>query len=90
MDNQTAAARPFLLEIACPDAAVVALTLELPAPARAGGWQRRSGEFEMPAGCPGQVMRLRYHTRSLQERMVSGTLRLDAMRLNPLGNQAPR
>src|SRR4249919_234631 len=90
VENNTNAARPFLLEVACQGAPVPQLSLELPSATRTPDWQSSQGEFDVPAACSGQLLRLRLAARSLQERMVSGTLRLDAIRLNPLGNQRPQ
>ncbi|GAB3365813.1 hypothetical protein GCM10027431_07200 [Lysobacter rhizosphaerae] len=90
VENNTSAARPFLLEVACQGAPAPQLSLELPSATRTPDWQRSQGEFDVPAACSGQILRLRLAARSLQERMVSGTLRLDAIRLNPLGNQGPQ
>jgi hypothetical protein len=82
-ENTTRAVRPFVLEIACATDATTPFVLELPAPVATPQWQRSPGEFDIPdSGCPGQVMRLRYLGRSLQERRVSGTLRIDALRLH--------
>lgn len=87
VENGTEAARPFVLEIACQDGGPAPLALELPAADRAPAWQRIEGGFEIPEGaCAGQVLRLRYLGRSLPERLVTGTLRLDAMQLIPERN----
>jgi hypothetical protein len=54
-------------------------------------WTRAAAGFDIPdAGCPGQRLRLRYSGRSLQERLVSGTLRLDAIHLNRMQNSGLR
>jgi hypothetical protein len=83
VENTTDAARAFLMEVVCQGATSTQLSLELPVATR--GWQRSQDELSIPAsGCAGQVLRLRYPARSLQERMVSGALRLDEIRLTPL------
>ncbi|WP_460733835.1 hypothetical protein [Lysobacter tyrosinilyticus] len=85
VENGTDATRPFAIEVAC--MGVEAPRLSLPLPAEAPSWVHSSGTFDIPeTGCPGQVLRLQYLGRSLQERMVSGTLRLDAIHLNRLRN----
>ena len=85
LENATDASRPFVLEVACTGAEPARLSL--PLPAGTTSWVRSSGTFDIPeTGCPGQVLRLRYLGRSLQERLVSGTLRLDAIQLNRLRN----
>jgi hypothetical protein len=87
VENRTETARPFMLEVVCQGAPIPQLSLSLPAGGAA--WARSSGTFDIPGtGCPGQVLRLRYPGRSLQERMVSGTLRLDAIHLNRLTNSS--
>jgi hypothetical protein len=85
LENGTQAARPFVLEVVCPG--TLTPQLSLPLPAAAPSWVRRSGSFDIPdTGCPGQLLRLQYTGRSLQERLLSGTLRLDAIHLNRLTN----
>ena len=87
--DATRAARPFAIEVACTAGGTPLLALELPRAAPA--WQRSAGEFVVPdSGCTGQVLRLRYRGRSLPERLVSGTLRLDAIALNRLENGSLR
>jgi hypothetical protein len=82
-ENTTRAVRPFVLKIACATDEAAPFVLELPAPVATPQWQRALGEFDIPdSGCTGQVMRLSYLGRSLQERRVSGTLRIDALRLH--------
>jgi hypothetical protein len=84
VENAAQAARPFVLEIGCQGGGPALLALELPAAGRTPAWQRREGGFDVPeGGCTAQLLRLRYPGRSLSERLVSGTLRLDAMHLNP-------
>lgn len=87
LENGTEAPRPFVLEVVCPGGSTPQLSL--PLPAAAPSWVRSSGSFDIPdTGCPGQRLRLRYSGRTLQERLVSGTLRLDAIHLNRLTNSS--
>jgi hypothetical protein len=67
----------------CPGSAAFAGTPGRDAHARVAA---QRGRIRRARHLPGQVLRLRYPARSLQERMVSGALRLDAMRLNRLEN----
>lgn len=83
-DNATDAQRPFAWRLACRSGGASLLSLPLPAPsASATGWQPVAGEFDVPPDCPGQVLRLDFLARSLAERQVAGTLRLDALRIAP-------
>jgi hypothetical protein len=85
LENDTEAARPFVFEVVCPGASTPQLSL--PLPTAVPSWTRSSGSFDIPeTGCPGQLLRLQYAGRSLQERLVSGRLRLDAIHLNRLTN----
>jgi len=87
LENGTEAVRPFVLEVICMGASTPQLSL--PLPAAAASWTRSSGSFDIPdTGCPGQRLRLQYAGRSLQERLVSGNLRLDAIHLNRLTNSS--
>jgi len=87
VENDTEAARPFVLEVVCQGGATP--QLNLPLPAAAPTWVRSSGSFDIPdTGCPGQLLRLQYPGRSLPERLVSGSLRLDAIHLNRLTNSS--
>jgi hypothetical protein len=89
VENGTQAARAFVFELTCQGVGVPQLRLELPGTAMR--WTRAAAGFDIPdAGCPGQRLRLRYSGRSLQERLVSGTLRLDAIHLNRMQNSGLR
>jgi hypothetical protein len=77
-DNGTDAPRPFAFQLRCQDDGRLLASLPLPATA---GWQRGSGGFTVPPGCPGQSLRLDYLGRSLAERQFSGSLRLDGLEL---------
>jgi hypothetical protein len=77
-DNGTDAPRPFAFQLRCQDDGRLLASLPLPV---AAGWQRGSGRFTVPPGCPGQSLRLDYLGRSLAERQFSGSLRLDGLEL---------
>ena len=62
-------------------AAAVLLTLSLP-DASTDGWQQVRDRFNVPASCHGQVLRLDYLGRSLDERQFSGSLRIDAVHVS--------
>lgn len=79
-DNATTAPRPFVLEVTCSTAGAAG-SVELPAPGRGPGWHAFAGTVDVPAACTGQRLQLRYLGRSLNERIISGTLRLDALDL---------
>jgi hypothetical protein len=78
-DNATDAQRPIAWRLLCRDGAEL-LSLPLPPPGRRG-WQRGWTDFSVPAGCSGQTLRLELLARSLFDRQLSGTLRLDDLRI---------
>jgi len=79
--NATDAQRPIAWRLRCRDGAEL-LSLPLPAPG-GQGWQRTSADFRVPAGCSGQTLGLELLARSLFDRQLSGTLRLDDIRIGP-------
>jgi hypothetical protein len=79
-DNGTDAQRPIAWRVLCRDGAEL-LSQPLP-PAGEHGWQRARADFIVPAGCPGQVLRLELLARSTLDRQLSGTLRLDDVRID--------
>ncbi|MGN6513304.1 MAG: hypothetical protein ACTHKZ_06995, partial [Lysobacteraceae bacterium] len=79
-DNATDAQRPFAWQVDCAGGGTPLLTLPLPSVPH---WQASAATFEVPAGCGGQRLRLAYLGRSLADRRVGGTLRVDAMRVSP-------
>lgn len=82
--NDTRAMRPFAFEVVCAANGRPLGTVELPNASLAPAWQPFGGTVQVPAdGCTGQWLRLRYLGRSLNERILSGTLRLDALELRP-------
>ena len=76
-DNQTDAQRPFAWRISCREGTEL-LVLPL---ATSPGWHPVEADFVVPTGCPGQVLRLELLARSIAERQVSGTLRVDDVRI---------
>jgi hypothetical protein len=80
-DNRTAAARPFAWTLFCQDDGRVLLSLPLADPSTSG-WQSVRGAFRVPTACNGQVLRLDYLGRSLDERQFSGSLRIDSVRVS--------
>jgi hypothetical protein len=80
-DNRTDAQRPFAWTLRCQDGGTVLLTLPLP-DASTDGWQQVRDRFNVPASCHGQLLRLDYLGRSLDERQFSGSLRIDAVRVS--------
>ena len=78
-DNGTDAQRPIAWRLLCRDGAEL-LSQPLPSPGR-HGWQKTTADFVVPAGCSGQVLRLELLARSLFDRQLSGTLRLDDVRI---------
>ena len=91
-DNDTNAQRPFAWQIACSDRRELLTARSAPSqpsPAseemssasRKPGWQQSSADFVVPEGCSGQTIRLDLLTRSTLERQLSGTLFLDAIRI---------
>ena len=46
------------------------------------GRQHVRDSFRVPASCNGQVLRLDYLGRSLDERQFSGSLRIDSVRVS--------
>ena len=82
--NYTTASRPFALEVVCTTSGRLAGSVELPAARSGRRWQSFSGAVEVSGdACTDHVLRLRYLGRSLNERILSGTLRLDALDLRP-------
>jgi hypothetical protein len=81
VDNRTDAERPFAWTLRCQDGGAVLLTLPLPDGSTAG-WQQVRDGFRVPASCNGQVLRLDYLGRSLDERQFSGRLRMDAVHVS--------
>ena len=79
-DNGTDAQRPIAWRVLCRDGSEL-LSLPLPPPGR-HGWQRGGADFSVPAGCSGQVLRLELLVRLLFDRQLSGTLRLDDIRID--------
>jgi hypothetical protein len=80
-DNRTDAQRPFAWTLRCQDGGTLLLTLPLP-DASTDGWQQVRDRFNVPASCHGQLLRLDYLGRSLDERQFSGSLRIDAVRVS--------
>ena len=76
-DNATDAQRPFAWQLQCAQGAPL-LSLPLPTTPQ---WQASTATFDVPAGCTGQRLRLAYLGRSLADRQVKGTLRVDAVRI---------
>jgi hypothetical protein len=81
VDNLTDAERPFAWTLRCQDGGAVLLTLPLPDGSTAA-WQQVRDGFRVPASCNGQVLRLDYLGRSLDERQFSGRLRMDAVHVS--------
>lgn len=82
VSNATTAARPFVWEVLCLPAGRLLAAVELPAASADPPWTAFAGTVEVPAeGCTGYRLRLRYLARTLSERIVSGTLQLDALDL---------
>lgn len=82
--NDTTASRPFALEVVCTTSGRPAGSVELPSARSGRRWQSFSGAVEVSGdACTDHVLRLRYLGRSLNERILSGTLRLDALDLRP-------
>ena len=78
-DNRTDARRPFAWRLSCNAGGANLLSLSLP-DASTQGWQHIEGSFEIPiTACSGQTLRLDFLGRSLAERQLSGTLRVDAV-----------
>lgn len=77
-DNRTDAMRPFAWRLHCAAASEPLLDLALPA---RPGWQVGGAFFAVPPECPAQLLRLEYLGRSLSERQIAGTLRVDALRI---------
>ncbi|MDB6164624.1 MAG: hypothetical protein JWL98_2056 [Xanthomonadaceae bacterium] len=78
VDNATDAQWPFAWRLVCRNPAEPLLTMPLPDPST-HGWQRVSAQFAVPADCPGQTLELELLARSLADRQINGSLRLDAM-----------
>lgn len=79
-DNSTTAPRPFVLQVTCTTGGAAG-SVELPDPRPGPGWHAFVGSVDVPPGCTGQRLQLRHLGRSLNERIISGTLRLDALDL---------
>lgn len=82
-DHRTDTRRPFAWRISCQGGGKALVSLPLPEPS-SPAWQRVEADFEVPAGCPGQILRLDFLGRSLADRQLTGTLRLDAVRIQPV------
>jgi hypothetical protein len=80
-DNRVRSRRAFVWEIRCSEGG--RLLLELPL-SMEDGWQAVRSTFSVPEGCSRQELRLRHTGRSLAERQMRGTLRLDAMAVTEL------
>ncbi|WP_159015921.1 hypothetical protein [Cognatiluteimonas profundi] len=80
VDNATDAQRPFAWRLSCQAPGEPLLSLSLPDGSRRG-WQQVAADFSVPAGCTGQTLHLDFLARSIAERQLTGSLRLDAMRI---------
>lgn len=78
-ENDTDAQRPIAFRLLCRSGTQL-LSLPLPGPGNKG-WQRAGDDFTVPAGCSGQVLRLELLAQSTLDRQLSGTLRLDDIRI---------
>lgn len=82
--NDTNAPRPFAFELVCASDGRILGKVALPHPAAGRDWQPFAGILAVPAGpCTAHRLHLRYQGRTLNERILSGTLRLDALDLRP-------
>jgi hypothetical protein len=45
------------------------------------GWQQVGVDLTVPPGCTGQTLHLDFLARSIAEQQLTGSLRLDAMRI---------
>ena len=79
-DNATDAQRPIAWRLLCRNGTEL-LSQPLPS-AGQRGWQHVTADFQVPAGCSGQVLRLELLARSRLDRQLSGTLRLDGVRID--------
>jgi len=80
VDNATDAQRPFAWRLSCKGPGQPLLSLSLPDAAR-HGWQQVGVDFAVPPGCTGQTLHLDFLARSIAERQLTGSLRVDAIRI---------
>jgi len=83
--DDTGTHRAFEWQLACDGGPVL---LALPLPPSTGtrpraNWQSLGAMFEVPPGCPAQTLRLHHTGRTMEERRLRGTLRIDNVAIIP-------
>ncbi|HEY5805585.1 MAG TPA: hypothetical protein VIT90_18050 [Lysobacter sp.] len=82
VEDRTSSSRPFAWFIQCTPGATL-VRLELPGPSQTG-WQNARAQFDVPRNCLSQQLTLRHTGRSMVERQIRGSLRVDEVRLRNL------